>query len=205
MIWLVAREDLGLYVVAATYAGLTGFLTEPLRWVLVARVARGHSDVAARAVRLAVVGLGGANLLLALLAPVILPLVFGSAFADSVQIAWLLLAAAVPGQAAVVLTAALTASGRPGRSATAQLVALFLSVPGLLLMLPLLGAMGAALVSLIVQTVNLTFLLAFARGHFDLPMRAFLLVNATDLELLRRLARQRLRKVVSVRGKRPSL
>jgi Na+-driven multidrug efflux pump len=61
-------------------------------------------------------------------------------------------------------------------------------VPGLILLLPRLGAMGAALVSLIAYTTTFSILVAVATRHFGHRVRDYLLPRRDDLDALRAIA-----------------
>src|SRR5207245_1033997 len=96
---------------------------------------------------------------LAAIIGVILPWLFGGNFSGAVNMARLLLVAAVPQAGSEILASGLIGGGEPGWAARGQLLALAITIPGLLLLLPLIGGVGAALVSLAAYSVTFGFLL----------------------------------------------
>src|SRR5205807_6254780 len=90
---------------------------------------------------------------------IILPWLFGNNFSGAVDMARLLILAAVPQAGAEILASGLIGGGAPGWAARGQLVALAITIPGLLLLLQPLGGVGAALVSLVAYTVTFVFFL----------------------------------------------
>lgn len=186
MIPLVRPRELGLYVVAVTLAGFSGVLTSALISVIVPRVAQGEREVAGQVIRLMLLALASGALLLGVLVPWLIPLLFGSRFGDATLMTWVLLAASLPNGGAAVLGAMLTASGRPGASARGEFLALMITVPGLLLLLPNLGGLGAALVSLVAYSATFAYLVKIGRHEFRVRARDLLLITKTDILWIRR-------------------
>jgi Na+-driven multidrug efflux pump len=100
---------------------------------------------------------------------------------------WVLLLASVPSQGVALLSSMLTAAGSPGAAASGQLLALGVTVPGLLLLLGPLGGTGAALVSLTAYTGAFAYLLLVARRRFDESLHDLLVMRRTDLDIVREL------------------
>jgi O-antigen/teichoic acid export membrane protein len=97
---------------------------------------------------------------------------------------WVLLVANLPLAGATMLSTVLTSSGRPNASAVSEMAALAITVPGLVVLLPLLGGIGAAVVSLIAYSVSFVILLVAASRYFQTPFRPFLLATRSDVRWL---------------------
>jgi O-antigen/teichoic acid export membrane protein len=178
---LVTSSELGLYAVAVTVAMLTSTLVGAVSSALFPRVAQGDPMLAIRSCRVTVGIVFVAGLFLAVITPAALPFVFGSDFDDSVPMALILLAASVPAAAATVLSAALQAVGDVGATMRAELVAVALSVPALVLVLPGGGGIAAAIVSLVAYTVRLGLELGPARRAFGARAASLLVPARSDV------------------------
>lgn len=181
MIPLVPARQLGLYVVAVTYAGLPTVLSAAMMTVIGPRISAGDNALVGRSLRVTVVLMSLAGLFLAILAPIILPLAFGRDFEEAVEIAWILLLASVPLAGTVVLSTAMIAAGRPGTPAVGQITAAVLTLIGLLLLLPSMQAIGAALVSLIAYSTALTFMVIATTRHLETSLWSLLKPQRSDL------------------------
>jgi O-antigen/teichoic acid export membrane protein len=119
-------------------------------------------------------------------------MVFGTAFAGAVPMLIVLLAANLFLVPAQVLGSAVIAAGNPGAAARSQVLGLVITVPALIVLLPLFGGLGAAWVSLASYAASFGVLLVAAVRRFELSPRAFLLVSGADVRWLRtRLRRNR--------------
>jgi O-antigen/teichoic acid export membrane protein len=180
MILVVPARELGLYAVAVSVAGIGGWLTGGVNAALLPRVAQGQEHLAAQAARVTLAIVGIANLMFAMIIPLLLPTLFGSRFAGAIPMVWILLVAAVPNHGAHVLSAALTGAGRPGLPAAAEIVGLLVTVPTLLVLLGPLGGIGAAIASLVAYTVRFSILLVASKRIFQGSVREFVLVSTAD-------------------------
>jgi O-antigen/teichoic acid export membrane protein len=181
MAGLVSSRQLGWYALAVTLATAPSALASSTATALVPRVAAGEPMLAARACRVALLMTAIISILLAAVSPIAIPLVFGPAFRPVVPMLWVLLGGGlffVPGQ---VLSAAVIAANDPGGVVRAQLAGLLTTVGGLLVFLPIAGAMGAAWVTLASYAVLFLLVLVGATRRFDLPCRAFLLPHPGDV------------------------
>jgi O-antigen/teichoic acid export membrane protein len=185
MIPLVDPADLGLYVVAVTLSSIPAVLASALAATLGPRTARGETDLVAKGHRVLLPLVAVMSVAMAAAAPVGVPLVFGHDFASAVPIAWILLAASVPYQGAWFLGATLTAAGRPGLFTAGHIVALVVTVPGLLLLLPPLGAYGAAIVSSVSAVSQFAFLLVMVRREFGGSLWDYVVPKPVDRKLIR--------------------
>lgn len=194
MIRLVEARELGLYVVAFTTAGI---LVTPVLGAITSgsfpRFSTADPMLIARVVRVTLLGVTAVSVSFAVMIPFLVPVVFGRTFDSAVPVAWILLAANIPFAGVTVLSAALTARGRPGSSAKAELLTLGVTVPGLLLLLPSLGGIGAALVSLVAYTLSFTFLLLAGRRYLEVSLTQLVVIRSSDVVRLIETARFRLR------------
>ncbi len=204
MIPLVPASQLGLYAVAVTYAVLPSVVGSALMTVIAPRIATGDHALVGRGLRVTIGVMAIGGLVLAALAPLVLPLAFGAEFRPAVQMAWILLLAGVPLAGTVVLTTALTSLGKPGTPAIGQLVAAVLTVAGLLLLLPTMKAIGAAAVSLFAYSVALAFMLIATARHLKTTPTELLRPKREDLASAVSIVRAVRSRFLRLRGQNPT-
>jgi O-antigen/teichoic acid export membrane protein len=202
MITAVSPRVLGLYAVATTIAGASALATWAVAQPVMPRVAAGERSLVPRAVRAALLTAVSTNIGLALLTPVLLTTLFGPEFRAAVPMTLILLLAAVPYGATVVLSAALQADGAPVIPSLAEGFALVMTVVGLLVLLPLLGGIGAAIVSVAAYSTSFAFQLVWARRRFSTPLRSFLIPHRDDARWLRSLVADLTSRLRVARGSR---
>ena len=190
MAGLVSSRQLGLYAVAVTIASITHGLTLAVSAALFPLVAEGDREIAARSCRVTIGLVFAVGAVLAAGSPAIVPFVFGAEFGDAVPMVIVLLAASVPLAAAVVLAAALVATNEPGAAMRAEIVALVVTIPGLVAFVPAGGGLAAAIISLIAYSLRLAVQLRSACRAFGLPWWSFVLPTARDVAWLRRRVRR---------------
>lgn len=117
--------------------------------------------------------------------PVLLPLFYGSTFVDAVHVAQVLTVEALLGGLAIVLSQTFMALGRPGYVTALHAVGISVSLPCMLILIPRLGLMGAALALLLSTTVRLGFLFLSFPLVLKLPVPS-LIPTASDLGSFRR-------------------
>lgn len=181
MITFVAPRVLGLYAVATTLSGAATLATGALAQPVMARIARGERLLLARAVRMSLLVTVILNGLLALLTPLLLTTLFGPAFAPAVPIALVLLIGAVPYSTGFVLSSALQADGAPLIPSLGELLAVVITVCGLLLLLKPLGGMGAAIVSDVAYSTSFGYQVLRARRRLGVSLGAFLVPTRGDV------------------------
>jgi Na+-driven multidrug efflux pump len=98
-----------------------------------------------------------------------------------------LLAARIPLAGISVLTAALAADGAPGATSIGEGIALLITVPGLILLLPTMGGLGAALVSLVAYGTSVGVQLALIRRRLGGTVRSYVLPHRADIRWAREL------------------
>jgi O-antigen/teichoic acid export membrane protein len=185
MITVVAPRELGLYAVATTLAGASGLAVGGLSPPLMARIAAGERHLMSQAVRIMVAATVTLNVALGLLAPVLLPGLFGPQFSDAVPMALVLLAAQVPLAGTSVLSSALQADGAPVIPTLAEAIALIITAAGLVALLRPLGGMGAAIVSLAAYSASFLFQVVMAGRRIGKPLSEFLVPSRDDLRWAR--------------------
>jgi len=181
MAGLVSSRELGLYAVAVTIGSVAFGLIQAVSAALFPRVAEGDPELAARACRVTVLIVTAASIILAVITPAMIPFVFGEEFRAAVPMVLILLVASVPLAAAIVLSSALVAANDPGATMRAELVALAITIPALIIFLPGFGGQAAALVSVVAYSVRVVIQLVAARRAFSQPTRKFILPERDDL------------------------
>jgi len=148
---LAGPGPLGVYAVASRYAELLRLPALALNYVLYPAYARAGQAVATAQARAAIPRMGWTPAMgaipMAATAPLVLPLVFGDAFRDSVVPALILLVGLSAGGVSGVITAFLSADGRPGLSSVAMGAGLVVTVALDVLLIPPFGINGAAVAS----------------------------------------------------------
>jgi O-antigen/teichoic acid export membrane protein len=192
MIPLVVPRQLGLYAVAVNVSALDGFLVSALSTVIGPSVARGNRDLIARAVRVTIAADAAFGVGFALVARWLMPLVFGARFSAALPMTYVLLAASVPGAAVWVLGTALQNAGYPGVPARGEILALIVTIAGLIVLLPSLAGLGAAIVSGAAYTTNAVLQIGLARRRLQIPVRDMLVVKRSDIDFLLDAGRARL-------------
>jgi O-antigen/teichoic acid export membrane protein len=191
MIRLVSSSDLGLYAIAVNIATLPMVAISAFGSYVLPRVATGDEHVVGRASRVGLAVILCAAALVALASPVGIPLIFGDAFSDALSMVLILLVGLVPMSMISILNPALGGAGMPIAGTYAEIAALLVTVPGLLIALPLLDAIGAAIVSSTAYTVSAAVLVVLARRRFSISLRELLVPTRADLRWLRDIIRSR--------------
>jgi O-antigen/teichoic acid export membrane protein len=150
-----------------------------------ARIGAGERHLMPQAVRMTIMVTVAMNLVVAVVTPILLPLLFGLDFRAATPMALVLLAASVPLAGAAVLSTALQADGVPLIPSVGEGIALVVTVVGLILLLPPLQGMGAAIVSFVAYTASFVFQLVMARRRIEAPLSAFLRPSRDDMQWLR--------------------
>ncbi|MFV0463762.1 MAG: lipopolysaccharide biosynthesis protein [Nostocoides sp.] len=163
----VAGTAVGFYAIAVNVASMLMTLFGTL-WMIVFPIA-GSADpetaqeVIQRGLRLALLGSTSVAVALGIVAPWLLPTVYGAEFAGAVTPLWLLLPGAVFWSGSSIVSAGLRAAGAPGRASLVQIAGIAITVAGLLLTLPRFGILGAAATSTVAYAV--TFLATAVTLH----------------------------------------
>jgi O-antigen/teichoic acid export membrane protein len=204
MVKLVSARELGLYAIAVTASGMSTVFLSAIGPALLPKVARGAHDLAPRACRLSLLATAAGAVSVGVAGPFLVPLLFGPAFRAAVPMLEILLLAGVPATGVQVLSSALLAGDRPRWTAAAEAAAVFVTIPGLILLLPGFGGVGAAAVSLVAYSVTFGVLLIGARRRFAVAVRVFLIPRVADALVLCQLAVNLLRRLKLLRGHDPA-
>jgi O-antigen/teichoic acid export membrane protein len=154
----------GIYVVAVTIAEIAPFANAAIREVLFsAQSSRLNGPQLEVATRFSTAITFTISVVLAAVSPVAVPVFFGTDFTDAVPIIWVLLLAAVLGTPASVASVSLMATGRPALRSATIASALLVDLCLLLIMVPTLGAMGAAIARLVGFSVQSMLVVALVK------------------------------------------
>ena len=139
-------RQLGLFVVAITISDDPLILTSSIRDVVFGINSR-EADFTrlAEVSRLTLIIGGLVSLALGLALPVMIPVLFGKEFVDSIGPTAVLLVAGLVGVPGIISGAGLGAWGRPGLRSAIVIVGLAVNATALVLLVPPMGAMGAAI------------------------------------------------------------
>ena len=182
--------QLGLYAVAVAISDVTLILHGAMRDVTFVADAAGRNDARLCAsTRIS----GFLSLCLgvsiAVLVPIAIPVVFGPDFAPAIGPAFWLLAAVVLATPGSIAAAGLSARGHPGLRALALAIAAAVNLLALVLLVPRMGAAGAAIATLVgnfvASQVNVLFMVRSGR----IRMREFYGLRSADLALIEQQAR----------------
>lgn len=163
LVGLVTPAELGLYAVAVMTASVTNPLTSGLSFALFGHLRSETSELRAQArfrksLATTMLVSGTVALGLALGAPILLRIAFGSLFAPATTALRLLLPGAVAFDVLGVITTKLFSDGRPGEASWAALVGTIVTVVGLVAFAPRFGIEGAAAVTSVAWTAQVAFL-----------------------------------------------
>ncbi|MCC7275890.1 MAG: lipopolysaccharide biosynthesis protein [Alphaproteobacteria bacterium] len=159
---LLTPTDLGLYVAAMAIATIPAIPAVTLGNVAYPRIASiaDRGPVTERYLRLSVALAAVIALLLVLAGDRLVAVLYGPAFAPAVPILGWYAAGAVAMAARAILAQAVKAAGRPGLTLQAEMLGLAVDVVALLVLLPRIGVVGAAVAYAAMQgaaTVRLAF------------------------------------------------
>ena len=164
---MVSLRELGLYAVAAGTSFAPTVLSMSMATSAFAAAEkdadRGRRASVATAIRhgILVSALTAAGL--ALVTPVLVPLLYGQAFAGAVVPTIILLGGSVAWGGKLVASQCANALGRPSYSSIGEIAGVCVTVVGLVIFVPLYGITGAAIVSLVAYVTRLVVTLLLLR------------------------------------------
>lgn len=181
----LAPARLGLYVTAVTLTSLTSLAGTAVATAAFPMVAKLHDlrerrDAIRRYVRIVLAVSVAVSLPLIVLAPWIIDIFFKDVYADASNVARVLLVAAIVLSLNRVLGASLKAIGRPLDTGIAEAGALVVTVGGLAVLLPTMGIMGAAVVSLAAYSVSTAWLLQRTARALEISPARLLFGDRSD-------------------------
>lgn len=189
MVPLAGPAQLGLYAVAVSLGEIPAVLAGAVRNVVFSSDAGSTHDREnmrrlQQTARLTSAASGLAGLGIGIILPWGIPLLFGDAFGDAVAVTWVILAGVALGTTGSVAGAGLSARGRPGLRSWGMVIGAVVNAAVLLLTVPSIGAMGAALSTLAGNVVAGTLNVVWLRTHFGMNMRGFYGLRQQDLQLV---------------------
>jgi O-antigen/teichoic acid export membrane protein len=185
MLPIAGAVQLGYYAVAVSLAELTTPITGAISQVLFPEAAARRSWASvAQAVRGTAIVVGSLSLGGIAIAPFVIPLAFGRNFSDAVPMAQVLFVAGVPLALRLLIGSGFLAAGRPGLSSLSQVVALCVTAPGLAVLVPAYGAMGAAYTSLAAYSTACAFSAWQARRLTGMSYVTLLVPHWSDVRWL---------------------
>ncbi|WIB28091.1 oligosaccharide flippase family protein [Curtobacterium sp. MCSS17_015] len=185
MVPLASAQQLGLYAVAVTVSELPLVVTSAVREVMLTTDARRRDDQSlARAARMATATSAVTAACLCGSAPWWLPVLFGEGFTDALPPALILAAAVVAGVPGSVAGAALGARGLPHLRSASLCVAALVNAALLVALVPVSGAVGAAIATVACNSVGGWVNVAHLIRKSSLRWRDFLLPSVDDWRTL---------------------
>jgi O-antigen/teichoic acid export membrane protein len=175
MIPLSSLEQLGLYAVAVTVSEAALVFNATVREVLFAAESRTKAtwQKTASAARISTFVTLLIALVIGLASIWAVPVLFGKEFSPAVPVVQMLLLAVVVGNPGSVAGASLSARGHPELRSYSLLIACVINVVAVLLLVPALGAMGAAISTLTGNVVSSTLNIYWLRVRAGARMRSF--------------------------------
>jgi O-antigen/teichoic acid export membrane protein len=124
---------------------------------------------------------GVLGLLLALVSPVVVPLIFGARFAPSVPVIWWILPGTIALALGKVMSADITARGRPGFNSMVAIGGGVLTIILDFILIPRMGIRGAALASSVTYFVEAVLIGVGLKRLLKVSWKALLIPSTSDL------------------------
>jgi O-antigen/teichoic acid export membrane protein len=190
----LAPEALGFLTVAVAWGSIIGIVPMAIGQVVFPRVAAAPKEQqvteVARGTRLVVLTVSGLSAVLVILCPFAIPLLFGPDFAPAIPAAMIIVVAGGIRCIRRVLGDGLQGLGRPQVTLIGELIAIALTVSGLLLLLRPLGVAGAAMAVLLGDSIATVVLLFLVKRITRSPLSVLLIPTAKDLQAVVSLLRK---------------
>jgi O-antigen/teichoic acid export membrane protein len=181
MIAFVGPLQLGLFAVASNVASSGDMLSTSVSNAVFPRVAAGEHALTARSARVTILLVGSSCVLVGLVSPLLVPLAFGQRFSGSVPMIEILLIVVVLAAAQSVYSGALIGAGRPGIVAGGDALYLAILAPGLAVLLPTIGGIGAPIAAATATFAVALYLVYCCHRLFEIPLCELFVLNRTDL------------------------
>lgn len=187
--------QLGLYAVAVTIAEAPLVINAAVRDVVFTHdAARADDELLARASRLSTLATAAVAVVIAATAWWWLPILFGEAFAAALPALLILLVAVVAGNPGSVAGTGLAARDRPGMRSASLAIACAVNIGIFLLLVPVWGAVGAAIATLAGNLAASNANLLLLRHASGTPISSFYAFRRDDVRSLLAMAVHRLRR-----------
>lgn len=182
---LSATTQLGLYSVAVSVSQIVLVVNNAIRNVAFAVEARSPDmERLARLSRISTIVTFVVCAGVAALAPLFVPLLFGTAFSSAVGLVQILLLSTVLGNAGSIAGIGLMARGRPILRSWSLAAAALVNATLILVLVPRFGAYGAAWATAIGGLIAGNLNIVFLRAFFGVPMLQFYRLRAVDVAAL---------------------
>ncbi|KAD3515260.1 oligosaccharide flippase family protein [Arthrobacter yangruifuii] len=182
---MAGAVQLGMYAVSVNVAELLLVVNNAVRDVMFsADAANRNDDRIHRAGRLSLIVTTVVALPTALTSPLWFPMLFGEEFSEALPIVIVLIIAIVVGVPGSVAGSALSARGRPGLRSRSLIVASIINVAVLVLLVPVMGALGAAYATLIGNLVSSNLNILWLSKHFQVKALGFYRFSRVDFVFL---------------------
>lgn len=192
---LAGAVQLGIYAVAVNVAELMLVVNNAFRDVMFsADAARRDDHRLHRAARLSLLITGLVALPVGASAHLWFPLIFGEEFREALPVVLVLLIATVVGVPGSIAGSALSARGRPGLRSRSLIVASIVNIIGLVLMVPSIGAMGAAYATLLGNLVSSNLNILWLSNRFGVRASGFYALKLSDFVFLGKTVRKFFRR-----------
>lgn len=184
MLPLSDARQLGYYAAAASVADAVLVINNAVRDITFSAQSAGSDPtVLQRSARISF--LAGLTMTAGLLLPVTLwfPLLFGADFAHAIPTVVILTIAAVIGIPGSVAGAGLVGRGRPGAVSTSLIMAAIVNVIAVIVLVPMLGAVGAALATLIGNLIASNSNIVILKRLFGISFFGFYAIRPSDMAI----------------------
>jgi len=188
LVGLLSPAQLGIYSVGLSVSRVLNVVHSSFVIVLMPKAAARKVDevveMTSRAVRISTATTVLGAVFVVLVAPLLLPILYGKSFAEAITVARLLVIEVVLSGMISVLVQTFMALGKPGVTTIFQIAGVALSAPLLLILVPRFGLVGAALAFVAATGFRLTFVLV----SYPLLLRRgipWLLLTRQDIEFVK--------------------
>lgn len=191
MLPLSDARQLGYYAAAASVADAILVINNAVRDITFSAQSSGSDpSVLQRSARISL--LAGMMLATVILSPINLwfPLLFGQDFANAIPTVTILIIAAVIGIPGSVAGAGLVGRGRPGAVSASLMVAAIINIFAVIVLVPPLGAVGAAIATLIGNLIASNCNVIILKRLYGASFFGFYAIRTSDVASVWRLARR---------------
>lgn len=192
---LAGSFALGLYVVAVSISELPLIVNNAVREVTFSADAAENSDSRlALSSRLSTLAALSAAFVIGATLWWWLPPVFGEDFLPAVPVALILLSAVVLGNPGSIAGIGLSSRGRPGTRSVSLLISCIVNAAALIVLAPLLGAVGAAIATLLGNVLASNLNIYFLWKYFGVSPADFYRIRRSDFTVLAAVGRKFLKR-----------
>jgi O-antigen/teichoic acid export membrane protein len=198
---------MGIYVVALSLSRMLNAFHTSVVMVLfpkaVSQPASTVRELTSRAMRMSTLLTASAGAVMIALGPQVLALLYGNAYRSADTVLRILVVEVILSGAALVLSQAFMALGRPGVITAVQVTGLLVTIPLMLVLIPRFGVAGAGVALLISTTLRLILVIASFPIALKMPVPA-VLPRMEDLVYMSRAASRILAQLTSEKLRAPA-